>query len=198
MSEQAISATKPYLRPRQEEELKSDKDVCIRQLSNPAIQEKGVVRQNLHRIEKALATQTPPELTGDALDRAEKRRVELEASIVDGMPSHEEMRKNPPGAVGKNIQWQKKKTADVLEWKNYMLALNRGTDDPDIANVEKIRPTLSSLNMHHAQIPGQQYSMPSPQYQENYDKVDWSKENEGLKDRVAELEKLVASIAGDD
>ena len=79
-----------------------------------------------------------------------------------------------------------------------MLALNRGTDDPDIANVEKIRPTISSLNMHNAQISGQQFSMPSPQYVQNYDAVDWSSENDELKGRVAELEKLVADIAGDD
>ena len=198
MSEQVVDATKPYLRPRQEEELKSDRAVCHQQLANPAIQEKGVVRANLNRIEKALATQAPPELTGTALDKAEKRRQELETSIVDGMPSHEEMRKNPPGAVGKNIQWQKRKKAEVLEWKNYMLALHRGTDDPDIANVEKIRPSISSLNMHNAQITGQAYSMPSPQYVQNYDAVDWSSENDELKGRVAELEKLVSDIAGDD
>ena len=85
-----------------------------------------------------------------------------------------------------------------MEWKNLRLTVNRGSDDPDIANVERIRPIASSLNMHNAQIPGQAYNMPSPEYVENYDKVDWTKDNQALQDRVAELEKIVTSIAGDD
>jgi len=56
---------------------------------------------------------------------------------------------------------------------------------------------VSQLNMHGAQIPGQDFDFPSQQYLENYDGIDWSKrarepgeEMETFKSRIRR-EKLV-------
>jgi hypothetical protein len=122
------------------------------------------------------------------------------------MPSFMEMRRNPPGAVGKNIEWLrriKKQVHDgsdrygrsALErWKNIRLALHRGSDDPDIASIERLRPTGSTLNMENAQIEGAVFSAPSPQFQANYDKVDWTPRPSGpdpeIESAKAELEYL--------
>ena len=40
------------------------------------------------------------------------RGTELLNTILVGMPSQEEMRKAPPGAVDKHMKWEARKTAD--------------------------------------------------------------------------------------
>jgi hypothetical protein len=90
------------------------------------------------------------------------------------MPSQEEMRKSPPGAIGKHMRWEKQNKKNLEEWKNLKLRLNHEDTDPDVANFERFRPTSSSsLNMDNAHIPGNQYFLPpqSEQYRDNFDKV---------------------------
>ena len=47
----------------------------------------------------------------------------------------------------------------ILEWKNLQLRLTRG-EDSEAANLERHRPTGSSLNMDNAYIPGKMFFMP--------------------------------------
>ncbi len=163
--------TPQFLRKRQIDEYQADIGALEKSLNQPKVQDKGVVRGKLHRMQKALQEQSAPELTPIMKDKAVARGRELEEKIAEGMPSSEEMRKNPPGAVGKHMRWEKKNKAGIMEWKNVQVALNRGSDDPDLANVERLRPATSSLNMHGAQIPGKEFNIPSTQYMDNYDAV---------------------------
>ena len=88
------------------------------------------------------------------------RSKDLLGDILQGMPSQEEMRKSPPGAVDKHRQWERRNKTKILEWKNLQLRLNAGSGDRDVANLERHRPTASSLNMDSAFIPGKQFYMP--------------------------------------
>ena len=161
------------LRPYQIEEMTSDRENLERQLNNPHIQDKGAVTTQLRKLRHQLETQTPKPYVGGELDTAVARSEKLKTEILDGMPSQEEMRKSPPGAVDKHRTWEKKNKAKLLEWKEIQLRLNAGTDENDVANFERFRPTGSTLSMHNAVIPGKQYFMPSesPQYKESHDRI---------------------------
>jgi len=164
---------KQYLRPQQIIELESERTVLERQLVNPQIQDKPQVAKNLRNVNRMLAEQAPPETTPSERDALDKERRELEEQIQVGMPSSEEMRRNPPGAVGKHQAWEKRAKTAVLRWKNIMLRLNRGSQDPDIANVEKLRPRTSTLGMTGAQIEPTLRSFPSEAYKANFDQIDF-------------------------
>ena len=161
------------LRPHQVNEMISDKENLQRQLNNPHIQDKGLVTSQLRKLNHQLETQTPKHFVGKDLDTAVQRSDKLKEEILQGMPSQEEMRKSPPGAVDKHRTWEKRNKAKLLEWKEIQLRLNAGSDENDVANFERFRPTGSSLNMQNAQIPGKQYFMPStsPEYKENHDRI---------------------------
>ncbi len=176
--------TPQFLRKRQVDELKSDERTLERYLGSPAIQDKGAVKAQLTRVQRALREQTPPKMTPLTQDKIVARGKELEEKIAEGMPSSEEMRKNPPGAVGKHMRWEKKNKVNIMEWKNTQIAMNQGSDDPDLANVERLRPATSTLNMHGAQIAGQDFNIPSTQYMDNYDRV-FSENKELLKENLA-------------
>ncbi len=79
-----------------------------------------------------------------------------------GMLSQEEMRTNPPGAVDKHLNWEKANKQNIAKWKNLMLRMNVGTEDQDLCNIERLRPTKSTMNMDGAQVSRTQYFMPPP------------------------------------
>jgi hypothetical protein len=91
------------------------------------------------------------------------------------MVSGEEQRKNPPGAVGKNIRWQERNSKIVGRWKNIMRALHKGDPSPDVSNIELFRPhsTPQDLPMAGAQIPGVSYhgTHPSEAYKEGHERT---------------------------
>ena len=109
------------LRPHQREEMKSEKDALRGKLSNPHIEDKGAVARQLRKLEHQLETQTPKSYSGGEVDIAIRREVELREKLLEGIPSQEEMRKNPPGAVGKHMEWEKHNKNNILEWNNTML-----------------------------------------------------------------------------
>ena len=149
-----------YLRPHQVSEMTDEKNRLERAINNPHIQDKGEAVRALRRISKQLETQTPVPYSGDDADKAVKREAYLRDKILDGMPSQEEMRKSPAGAVGKHMAWEKRVKPMMNEWKAIRLRLNAGTSDPDVANFERFRPTSSTLNMHNTIVQGTQYYMP--------------------------------------
>jgi hypothetical protein len=170
-----MNATMPtdrlFLRETQVSDLNETIRVNESKLANPHIQDKPFVRRQTQRLRKQLETQRAPELDSVARDVVAKRAKELERTIPVGMPSHEEMRKNPNGAVGAHQRWEKTQKKRVIEWKNAIVALNPGNTDPELSSVERLRPTTSHLGMHSAQIPGKSFSLPSDQFKENYDEV---------------------------
>jgi len=151
---------KTTLRPHQVSQFEDTKNSLNAKLSNKNVQDKGAVRAQLSRLEREFEAQNPVEFTGEAKDKAVKECDDLLEKIVVGMPSQEEMRKSPPGAIGKHRDWEKRNKESILDWKELRLRLNVGSDDPDIANLEMHRPTRSSLSMDNAYIPGNNIFLP--------------------------------------
>jgi hypothetical protein len=184
-----------YLRPHQIASMESEAKVLENDLQNPGIQDKGAVRLTLNKLQHQLDTQKAPQLTGMDLDKAVKREAELRQEITHGMLSQEEMRKNPPGVVGELMRWEKANKQKILEWKNLRLTLHHGTDDPDVANLERFRPRTSRFNMHGAQIEGKEYWIPSEQYKANYDVAFGNEPEESGEELMAQVKDLQAQLA---
>jgi hypothetical protein len=198
-----------HLRESQIQDLKAEKTRLEGILSDPKaqLQERGAMQQQVRQIDNQVGKHAPPSLTGEQLDAAVREEREHREKLLEGMPSQEEMRKSPPGAIGKHLKWDRRAKEVVNErgetrlqaWKNRRLELHRGSDDPDVANFEIHRPRTSTLNMDNAFIPGAVHSLPSPQFSENYDKVDWGKGmsaeademRQQLKQEISDLRKLV-------
>lgn len=148
------------LRPSQVNELKEEQKRIQDQLAGKngaQLQDAGSARKQLRNIGKMLHEQAPQELKGKDKDAALKRIDALKGNIQKNMPSKEEMRKCPAGAIAKHQAWEKETKKDVNEYKELMLQTNLGTDDAEIASIEKIRPTKSTLNMHNELVEGQQF-----------------------------------------
>lgn len=166
---------KTFLGTTQMQDLESDREYLTKQMENPLVQDKPAVRKQLRRVEHDIETQAPPELKGPDLDKEVRLEKELREEIVPNMLSQEEMRKAPAGSVGRQIAFEKRYKEKILRWKNAMRTIHRGSDDPDIANLERFRPTVSQHNMHGALIQGKDFNFPSQKYLEGYDGIDWSK-----------------------
>lgn len=151
--------TKPLLRPAQLEEMQSEVKAAEAKLSNPAIQDKGEARKQLIRTRATLDSQTPkPPVDGAEEGRMVARSKQLLDEVLAGMPSQEEMRKAPPGAVDKHMGWEKRNKAKILEWKNLQLRLRPG--EREAANLERYRPAGSTLSMDNAFIQGKAIYIP--------------------------------------
>jgi hypothetical protein len=96
------------------------------------------------------------------------------------MPSDEQMRRNTPGTVGQHLRFDKAAKSrdhfddgDLAHWKDNQLALHKGSDDPDVANFERMRPLHNQGSMLGAQIPGAQYygTNPSQAYLDGFDET---------------------------
>jgi len=152
--------TKPLLRPDQAQAAREEIASLEAKMTSPHIQDKGEVYRQLQRSKKLYEQQIPkPPANADEEGRMVARSRQLLNEILTGMPSQEEMRKAPPGAVDKHRSWEGRNKARILEWKNLQLRLRPG--ERDAANLEKHRPTASTLNMDNAQIQGKQFFMPA-------------------------------------
>jgi hypothetical protein len=148
------------------EEMQSEKDRLSSVLRAPphlrnAIQDPATMMATLKRIERSLERDTPRAYDGPQLDAAVKREKELRDQWLQGMPTHEEMRRNPPGALDKHMQWEGRNKAKIAEWKNIMRrlwasnAVPSSVSDGSVANIEMHRPRggAGELSMDGAQIP---------------------------------------------
>jgi hypothetical protein len=153
--------TKPLLRPAQLKAAREEIDALKEKVTAPGIEDKAEAIRQLQRVSKTVAEQTPrPPKDGEEEGAMVRRSEQLLRQIVeDGMCSQEEMRKAPPGAVDKHMKWEARNKAAILEWKNLQLRLTHGSE-PEAANLERHRPTGSSLNMDNAAIAGRSYFMP--------------------------------------
>jgi hypothetical protein len=150
------------LRNDQVEEMLGEKESLTKKLNHPGIQDKGTVAEQLRRLDHQLETQRPKAYSSTEIDAAVKREEQLRSEFTDGMLSQEEMRKNPSGAVGRLLAWERKNIAKVEEWQNIRRRLYVGSDDPDIASIERYRPVTSTMPMHDTQIQGKIMFMPPP------------------------------------
>jgi len=159
METATVFDTKPLLRPHQVEDAKSEIKSLESQLQSPHIEDKGEVHRRLMRVKKNFEEQVPrtPQ-TGEEEGRMVSRQKQLLDEILVGMPSQEEMRKAPPGAVDKHMAWERRNKAKIAEWKNLRLRLNPG--EREAANLERHRPIGSTLNMDNAYITGKRIHIP--------------------------------------
>jgi hypothetical protein len=149
-----------YLRPDQIIEIENEIKVCEGKLRSPYIQDKGEVHEQLRRMQTQLETQAPKPYKAEEIDRAVRREAELRVGWQNGMLSQEEMRKSPAGAPDAHRNWEKRNKAKIFEWQNIMRRLHVGTDDTEVASIERFRPTASTMGMHDALIPGKQFFLP--------------------------------------
>lgn len=171
-----------YLRHGQIEEIENERRVIENTLQSREVQERGNLLNHLKRIDRQLEQQAPPDLTPEERDQKVRECQHIEERLVPMMPSDEEMRKNPPGVVGRHMRFEKaaKERSEqfpegmLARWKDNQLAINKGSDDPDVANFERMRPRVNPVtSLLGAQIPGQLYvgTNPSPAYLEGYDRT---------------------------
>jgi hypothetical protein len=101
----------------------------------------------------------PADVSGETKDAIARETDVLASKIREGMLTQEEMRRNPSGAIGRHMRWERTHKADILAWKNLRRALEPDNDDPDLANIERLRPSAvvpgaAPTFMADAQIPG--------------------------------------------
>ena len=148
------------------------------------------VKSRARRLTKQLADQSPPEMAGRVKDAISKEIQAIEERVTAGMPTQEEMRKNPAGMVGRHMRWEKTHKRDILRWKNLQIMREPENDDPDLANFERLRPSgVMDRLRTDAQISGAMNFRSVPQ--ENWDQVFTPPQNTALEQvkRVPEDKK---------
>jgi len=134
--------TKQLLRYHQREDYKGEIESMEAMLPNlKTPQDRGDVQRRLSRVKQSLVTQSPAGVPGSVKDRLYAESQRLEASFRQGMLSQEQMRKNPAGSVGQHMKWESANKKDILRWKNIQQMLEPDSNDPDLSNIEKVRPS---------------------------------------------------------
>lgn len=164
-------------------------------MANPVawdqVQKKHEFTQRLKKTKDQLQKVTPPDVTSKEANALAARAKLVEEAIIKGakMPSYREMWENHAGDTGKHISWEKtikKHTVDpkgnlvpvdtragerslIDEWKDLRRTLHKDAeeDDPDIANVEILRPRNAPIPLADTKSP-RSYGL-TPQARENYD-----------------------------
>ncbi len=164
------------LHPRQVTELTETKSRLAGMLNAPAwvrsqLQDGGAgVQKQINDVDNMLK-QAPNPIPPDEIDAAVKTEGLLREKWLEGMPTQAEMRRNPPGAVDKNMSWQRQTKTAVAQWKNLRRRLHASgisehklSDEGDVSNIEMYRPVGGSgeMNMDNAQIAGKDYHLPPP------------------------------------
>ena len=159
-------STQSLLRPAQVEESRQEISNINRMLQAPAHERKhitdvGAMTKRRNNLATQLEAETPRPYKEEELDDAVRSFKRLGEEIKVGMLSSEEMRRNPPGAVQRNISWEKKNKSKIMEYKHSALRLLAGGDSPHpdigdaLPNIEMLRShsTNYDLSMQGSQIP---------------------------------------------
>ncbi len=172
-SEQFREGTEHLMRPRQVADVTDEKNRLQGMLGDPSsqMQDKAEARRQLKALDSQLET-APKAYSPDQIDKAIAREAQLKAEMLQGMPTQEEMRRCPPGAVDKHRAWEDRNKPKVLEWKNIRLRRAAGGDiegvkNPiDVANIEMFRPSGDTMNsrqlsLDNAVVPTRNYYFPA-------------------------------------
>lgn len=144
--------TKSLIRNHQLVDILDERKTLEDKMRSKHVQDKGEVAKQIKRLDTSLQDQRPKPFTGKDVDKAIKLEEQLRNEILEGMPSQEEMRCNPPGAVDKHMRWEGRSKAKLLIWKQLKQRMEPKNTDRDLCNFEKYRPTSNTLNMDGAQI----------------------------------------------
>ena len=158
------------------------------------IKDKPAFLEQKERIGKQLETITPPDVTPETKSTLSRRLAMLEEAMVNGregvvppMTTQYQEEKVPAGAIGQGIvhdRFWKKHTLDEngkivpvahggrgakFEWKDLRRIVYKDleTDDPDVANLEMIRPAGRAAPLADVRLP-QTFGL-TPQARANYD-----------------------------
>ena len=162
----------PLLLPHEQERLQDELKNVEGMLNAPPhianTIDRGQLTHQRRGLRRRLEAETPKPFTTQELDAATKKEAALRSEFTTGMPTQEEMRKKPPGAVDKHMAWEKRNKEKILEWKNLRRRLHVTGDaigaygDVDLSNVEMYRPRggVDELSMDGAHIPGKDIYLP--------------------------------------
>ena len=168
-----------YMRHAERTSEAAEIDGLERKLTDPVerkfLQNPGKLKQQNDRRKANLAAQSPPtDLRPAQRDKLAKLEAVTRDFVAENMPTAEQMRHNPPGAVDHHMAWERHAKRALLTWKNVRILLNPTSDALDLANFERYRPAnVATRNLFtDGQIPGQ-FAL-GPQAKANYDAIDWS------------------------
>ena len=168
-----------YMRHAERKSEAAEVDAIERKLSDPVerrfLQNAGKLKQQNDRRKANLAAQSPPtDLRASQRDKLAKLEAVTRDFVAENMPTAEQMRHNPPGAVDHHMAWERHAKRALLTWKNVRILLHPASDALDLANFERYRPSNAvTRNLFpDGQIPGQ-WAL-GPQAKANYDAIDWS------------------------
>ena len=141
MSLETVVPSGQLLRHHQREDMKQEIQNMETMLPNlKSTDDRGQVVSRLKRMKKGLIEQSPADLDGSTANKVNQEIKTLEEKITQGMLSKEEMRKNPAGAVGQFMKWERANKKAIMRWKNLQILRDPTSDDPDLANIERLRP----------------------------------------------------------
>lgn len=151
-----------FLRPSQRQALEQDYAVAEASLTDPKvapyIEDKARARKQAEALKKVLDEQAPKAYAKDEIDKAAARERELREQWTAGMPSKEDMRRNRDAlhasSAMNHLRWEKENKAAILEWKEIRARLEPNSDDPDLCNIERYRPSRPFGYDSTAQIAG--------------------------------------------
>lgn len=138
-------------------EMLSPQNIMISKMGEQSVAQ---ARHHLNVIEEDLEENSAPtDLAGETKDALNRELQEELARFSQGMVPHEEMRRNPVGAVDRHMKHERANKDRALKIKNLLILLNPDSDEQDLCNLEKYRPHIALPNgaasfMGDAQIPG--------------------------------------------
>ncbi len=166
------------------------------------------MRSRRQRLKREMEKQSAPtDITGEQKDALYKLEKDLVEKIQTGMVAEEDMRRNPAGAVDRNIHWLKATKGFQLVWKNVRRILNPDSEEKDLANVDMLRPKMfipggpsgfdtsaqAPGQMSYSHIPDDKWEAAGlPLVNENSPLAQMEKRDEA--ERVKELEAEVALL----
>lgn len=174
--DEEIEVQRVYLKPGQRAEKQREIAEIRAQLDDPLIRKRiqnpGALIARNKAQQRDLDTQSPPPLTPGLRDKLARLDRLLVDRISDGMPTGEQMRRKPPGAVDQHTAWDRANKRHVLMWKAGRRLLHPDSDAVDLCNVEQLRRPGLTNNLHvDAQLPGV-FAL-TEAAKANYDAIDW-------------------------
>lgn len=133
-----------YLKPAQRKQAEQELDNLKKVVEAPEVPglpiDKDSAKIQLRKTQEFLVKGTPPPTSPQRRQELMKEISTLEGEIRDGMPTKMHMERGAPGVIDQNLRWGKANTHRVSHWKDCLRELEPDNLDPDLSNIERIRP----------------------------------------------------------
>jgi len=113
----------------------------------------GIITQ-ARKTKELLDGGEPEPTTPQSRDELLREAKTLETEIRNGMPTRIHMERKVHGVVDQNRVWGLKNTHNISRWKDIWRTLEPDNFDPDLSNIERIRP----LGREDEAVPRRMYS----------------------------------------